>query len=224
MSYKVGYEDVLTLPTYSEYSLITADLSPFTDHDYCVTVNITPDIEGTCSKKKEEEAQTGCVWGRPGQHMGLFVDFNFKRFVFAWFEEVDGETVYKNIISEEGKVTQEPTTISILKNSGEKTFKMFINGEIETTGFYGDLKSYTGTPIYLGVGNLDENAFPYNDKLQATYHNFSINNTHMYNTKLDGSTLVYLDFEEENTTYYSIYDISKNGNRARINHHKYDYK
>jgi hypothetical protein len=82
---------------------------------------------------------------------------------------------------------------------------------------------YSITPIYLGAANIQETAFPYQDKLAAEYFHFTIHQTPFFTKKDTSNLLVELDFSEETNTYYSVYDISNNGNRGRINHHTYDF-
>lgn len=217
MSLKVGFDDVLDLPIKNHSNLITADLNTFTEHDFCVTVTFTPDIKGNKENKKEEEPHTHCIWGRPGKHLGLFFDGLNNVYNFGWWEEDE----YKFLRSNNFTAVEEKTTISIVKNCGNNTFKMYINGEIQSEGVYKNINSYVDMPIFLGMANEQENAFPHQNKFIGEYFRFSINNTYKLNESLDESTVVYLDFEPENTTYYSVYDISKHGNRARINHSSY---
>ena len=45
MSLKVSYEDIIDLPIRNERNLILSDLNQFTEHDYCVTVEVKPDLK-----------------------------------------------------------------------------------------------------------------------------------------------------------------------------------
>lgn len=217
MSLVLGYEDVLDLPINNFSGLVTADLNHFTEHDFCVTVTFTPNFKGNSESKKEEEPPTHCIWGRPGKHLGLFYDGLNNVYNFGWWEADE----FKFIRSDHFDAVEEKTTISIVKNCGNKTFKMYVNGNIQSEGTYDNINSYVDMPIFLGVANEHEPAFPHQNKFTGEYFRFSINNTYKLDETLNKSTLVYLDFEPENTTYYSVYDISKNGNRARINHSTY---
>lgn len=217
MSLRVKYDDVVNLPTTSDRGLIITDLNQFTEHDYCVTVTVKPDLQANKENRKEEEPLTHCIWGRAGKHMGVFIDFNAMRYTFGWWEGDE----YKFLLSDIEQVVEDYTTISVVKNSGSKTFKLYINGDLQDEKEYGELHSYVHMPITLGIGNEQPEAFPHQNKFEGDYSKFVINNTHKLDEGLNANTMVYLDFEPDNLTYYSIHDISNNGNRARINHSSY---
>lgn len=220
MSLKVSYEDIIDLPIRNERNLILADLNQFTEHDYCVTVEVKPDLKANKEGRKEEEPSTHCVWGRPGKHLGVFLDYDSLRYAFTWWEGDE----YKCIQSKLNSVKEENVLISVVKNSGTKIFSLYIDGELQEEKQYGEIDSYVDRPITLGIGNEGEEAFPHNNRFAGEYSRFSINNTHKLDEELNASTLVYLDFEKDNLTYYSIHDVSNNGNRARINHSTYKQK
>lgn len=222
MSLVLEYDDVVTLPLYSDFGLIEKSLIDFTEKDFCVTVEVVPFIEKTISSKKEGEGTGACIWGRPGTHIGLFADPNHSRYIFSWFEQSEEGPKYQHILTEEGVLKEELTEISIVKNSNGKTFKFYINKELIGESKYDTLMDYSNTPIYLGAANIQETAFPYQDKLAAEYHYFSIHETPSISKKDASNLLVELDFDPEISTYYSVQDISNNGNRGRINHHLYD--
>jgi len=217
MSLKVNFDDILDLPIYSDIGIITADLNIFTDTDYCVTVEVECDLEQIVDKRKEDEPLTHCIWGRPGKHMGLFADFNGMHYTFGWWEGDE----YKYINTEPGTLNTDKVKVSVVRNSGSKTFSIYLNDELHMDKNFGELSSYKDFPICLGIANEQEEAYPHNNKFAGEYHRFIINNTYKLDDTLGPSTLTCLDFEPEHTTYYSIYDISKNGNRARINHSSY---
>lgn len=223
MSLVLDYEDVVTLPLYSDFGLIKKSLVDFTENNFCVTVKLSPFISKTLQGKKEGEGTGACVWGRPGTHIGLFADPNNGRYVFSWFEQSDHGPVYQQILTEEGALKEEPTEISIVKNNNGKTFKFYIDGKIVGESKFETLMDYNNTPIYLGAANIQETAYPYQDKLAAEYFHFTIHETPFYTKRDSSNLLVELDFNPETNTYYSVYDISNNGNRGRINHHLYDF-
>lgn len=217
MSLKINYNDVLDLPITSDIGIITADLNIFTDTDYCATVEVECDLNQIEENRKDDEPLTHCIWGRPGKHMGLFADFNGMHYTFGWWE---GDK-YEFINTKPGTLGTNLAKVSVVRNSGSKTFSIFLDDELHMETIYGELSSYKDLPICLGIANEQEEAYPHNNKFAGTYHRFIINNTYKLSDELNESTLVCLDFEPQNTTYYSIFDISKNGNRARINHSTY---
>ena len=220
MSLKVSYEDIIDLPIRNERNLILSDLNQFTEHDYCVTVEVKPDLKANKEGRKEGEPSTHCVWGRPGKHIGVFLDYDSLRYAFTWWEGDE----FNCLQSELNSVKEESVVISVVKNSGTKMLSLYIDGVLQEEKQYGDIDSYVDRPITLGIGNEAEEAAPHNNKFAGEYSRFSINNTHKLDEELNGNTLVYLDFEKDNLTYYSIHDVSNNGNRARINHSTYKQK
>jgi hypothetical protein len=223
MSLILEYNDVITLPLYSDFGLITKSLTSFTEKDFCVTVKVTPFISKTLIAKKHGEVTEACIWGRPGTHIGLFAQPNTSRYIFSWFEQSDEGLKYKQVLTEEGALKEELTEITVVKNCNGKTFKLYINGLIVGESKFNTLMDYNNTPIYLGAANIQEAAYPYQGKLAAEYFYFSIHETPFYTERDSSKILVELDFNPEINTYYSVYDISNNGNRGRINHHLYDF-
>jgi len=237
MAYTLEYGSVIQLPTENPYGLITQELKKFHEEDFTLVMRIKSSAEDIIEHKKEDENQESCVFGRAGMHMGIFYIPNINSYKFAYWDSEDGETYnYKDIHG----VTLEDeyfVTLALSHSKKDKTFNFYIDGRKVGEKQYTQLVDYSETFIFLGVANLLENAYPHQCFWAGEIELLEIYNTTLNDVMLSKITnlkelekinkitseltkIVSYDFEEENLTYYSILDVSDNGNRGRINQQK----
>lgn len=222
MAYSLKYGSVIQLPTENPYGLITHELKKFHEEDFTISIGIRSSAEEIEKNKKTEENPESCVFGRAGMHMGLFYVPSINSYKWAYWDSEDGETYnYKDIHSvslDEDRFVD----FEITHSKKEKTFKLYMDGEFIGENTYENLLDYSNTFIFIGVANLLENAFPHQCFWAGDIEYFSIYKKCFENVNdMDDSELIVsYDFEEDNTTYYSLFDISDNGNRGRINQDK----
>lgn len=223
MSYKLDYNSIITLPVYDDTGLIQKNLNNFHLEDFTVIVGVKPDVEDMLSRKEKEDSKASCIFGRPGQHFGIFFGINDNRFKFSWFDisAETGEPAYNDISSEPIEDVSKSFTITVQHRESKKEFSFYVNEVLQGKKKYNQLLDYTNTPIFIGVANPEQTAIPYQEFFSGDLEYFILKDKVTRSKLVDSDTLVAYDFLPENTTYYSIYDISKNGNRARINHHTY---
>lgn len=223
MSYKLKYGDILTLPISDETGLIKSDLNSFHLKDFTLFIKVRPNVKEMVTKKKIEDSKAGCIVGRPGRHFGLFFGTNDNHYKLCWFDNKSnsGEIIYSDIISKPVTNPKDFHIITIQHIASNKEFVLYVDDILQGRQTYNELVDYINTPIYIGVANPSKSAAPYQEFFSGEFEFFILKNKVTRSRLIDEDTLVAYDFAQENITYYSVYDISNNGNRARINHHKY---
>lgn len=238
MAYKLDYGSVIQLPTENPYGLMVQELKHFNEEDFTLIMRVKSSAKDILSKKGKDENPESCIFGRAGMHMGVFYIPSINSYKFAYWDlQKNSDTYdYQDIHG----VTLEDeyfVTIALSHSKKEKTFNLYIDGRKVGEKKYNSLIDYSETFINIGVANIQENAHPhqcfwsgefefleiykntFNDVLLSKTTNLqdlkSINSL----TK-DFNKIVSYDFDEENITYYSILDVSNNGNRGRINQQK----
>jgi hypothetical protein len=225
MSYKLKYGDILTLPISDETGLIQKNLNSFHLEDFTLFIKVKPNKKEMVSKKKKQESKASCVFGRPGQHFGLFFGTNDNHYKFCWFDlhPDTNEVIYSDIISKPVTTLSSYHTITVQHIAVKREFLLYVDDILQGRQTYNELVDYNNTPIFIGVANPSKEAAPYQEFFSGEFELFMIKNKVTRSRLIDKDTLVAFDFDSSNTTYYSIYDVSNNGNRARINHHTYSH-
>ena len=156
--------------------------------------------------KTNKIIKEGCVIGRSGGNMGIYVQPLIIK--WCWFKIEDNNVIYDDIVYSlpENKVKQF-TTVKVVKIADK--FNMYINGDLYATKDCGDLFDYSNQPIYVGVGNpySNDNQYWFNGQIKEVkiYHN---------STEIDNNLYLWYNFEFNSK--FKTFDISGNGNHGEI--------
>lgn len=219
MAYNLKYGNVIQVPTENPYGLITHELKKFHEEDFTISIGVKSNSDEIVKSKKEGENPESCVFGRAGMHMGLFYVPSISSYKWTYWDSEDGESFNYKDIHSMSLGEDEFVDIDITHSKKDKLFKFYMNGELVGENTYEKLLDYSNTFIFIGVANLLENAFPHQCFWAGDIDYFSIYKKCFedINKTEDSELILSYDFESDNLTYYSIFDVSENGNRGRIN-------